>query len=114
MEITGGLVSDAEGNTTLILVISCTRSVITYNCHLKSHAARRCRKPVKKTNTNVHSVSCSNSNSDQEDSLVANIGTNHVNKLDVIWIHLKVAGRNLHMELDTGSEVSLISLCEYS
>ena len=75
---------------------------------------RRCQKPGKKTNTNVHVVSCSNSNSDQEDSLVANIGTNHVNKLDVTWIHLKVAGRNLRLELDTGSAVSVISLCEYS
>ena len=40
--------------------------------------------------------------------------TNHVNKLDVIWIHLKVAGRNPRMELDTVSAVSVISLCEYS
>ena len=56
----------------------------------------------------------SRSNSDQEDLLVANIGTNHVNKLDVIYIHPKVAGRNLRMELDTGLAVSIISLCEYS
>ena len=83
MEITWGLVSDVEGNTTLILVISHTRSVVT---HLKGHAARRCQKLGKKTNTNVHTVSRRNNNSDLDDPLGANIGTHCVDKLDVIWI----------------------------
>ena len=44
-----------------------------YNCHLTGHAERRRRKPGKKMNTNVLTASRSNSNSDQEDSLVVNI-----------------------------------------
>ena len=88
-----------------------------YHCGKVGHISRACRSkqqgkpkqpPKPPLNTQVHSIEYSES--DEFEDVLGSIQIHNVSKPSstVIWIDLKVEGKPLKMELDTGSAVSII------
>ena len=88
-----------------------------YHCGMVGHISSVCRlkhqgkpkqPPKTPLNTQVHSVKYSES--DEFEDILGSIQIHNVSKpsSNVIWIDLKVEGKPLKMELDTGSAVSII------
>jgi hypothetical protein len=91
------------------------KDVICHNCNKRGHIRKACKsavkskqRPQKKIHA-VHNEKCS----DDDDYLGINCVKNK-NAQDSIWITPNVNGKEIKMELDTGSAVSIISVLNYN
>lgn len=63
------------------------------------------RKPVHYVENDPQDVS--------DDNYIASLELNNLTSADIIWIHLKINGMRMKMELDTGSAISVMAEKEF-
>lgn len=96
------------------------RNAECHNCHNTGHIKKACktskpqmptsgkherRKPVHYVENDPQDVS--------DDNYIASLELNNLTSADIIWIHLKINGMRMKMELDTGSAISVMAEEEF-
>lgn len=90
------------------------KDVVCHNCNKRRHIRKACRSAVKtksKSQKKVHSPD--NEEYSDDDNYLGIYCVNSKSAHDSIWITPNVNGKEIKMELDTGSAVSVISIADY-
>ncbi|XP_062582729.1 uncharacterized protein K02A2.6-like [Saccostrea cucullata] len=94
------------------------KDTVCHNCHKRGHIQKACRskpttprKPIQRKKT-VNFVA-DDSQDPSDDNYIASLELNNLARKDIIWIQLKINGKTMKMELDTGSAVSVMAKGEF-
>ena len=96
------------------------KEAICHNCSKRGHIRKACRQPPQRGSDcidpgrKIKTVEREDEDDDFENSVSSiEILKNYSNSNDRIWVDVEINSRNLRMELDTGSGVSIISQHDY-